>query len=181
LLLGATLPVDAAQTGRLLQVSARSLTHVLAADPLAADTLRPAERAFLSKALESSRQQVRLAEIGVSQATNAQVRSHAQQRVADYRTLNGVLDALIRRRGGIAGAPVGETSETYKALLGKAGADFDREFVRTAADATNDVLTAFEQIASESKDEDVRELAAAQLPMLRAHRSEIIELQKAVY
>lgn len=180
ILLGATVAVEAA--GRVRQASARSLTRGFAAEPMAtADTLRPAERSFLSKAVETSRQQVRLAAIGVSQASSSDVRSHAQQLVSDYRSLTDSLQALIRRKGGIGGAPVGGSSETYQKVVGKAGPDFDREFIRAVGQATNEMLSLFEQVASDSMDADVRELAAAELPVLRAHRSRTVELEKAVY
>jgi predicted outer membrane protein len=170
-------PVDAATT-RVRQVSARSVIQGFAVDPLATDTLRPADRAFLAKAAEAVKQQMRLGAVGVGQAADTRVRSHAQQLVTDYRVLNDTLEALIRRKGGIAGAPVGITSENYQKLGEKAGLSFDREFVRTAGQGTDAALALFEQIVSETKDTDARELAAAQLPVLRAHRSTIKELRK---
>ena len=181
LLFGATLSLEAAAPWRVRHVSARNLTNGFAVDPLATnDALRPAERSFLTKAVESSRQQMRLAEVGVSQAANSDVRSHAQQLVADYRAMNDALEALIRRKGGIAGAPVGGTSETYQKLVDKAGDTFDREFVRTVGQTTEEMLTLFEQVVSDTRDPDVRELAAAQLPIIRAHKSAVTELKKTI-
>jgi putative membrane protein len=165
---------------RARQVSARNLTRGFTVEPLAANDLRPTERAFLAKALETTRQQMRLAEIGVSQATSSEVRSHAQQLAGDYRSLNESLEALTRRKGGIANAPVGGTSETYQKLVEKAGPNFDREFIQTVGRLTDEVLTLFEQVAADAKDADVREFAAAELPVLRAHRSEVTELQKTL-
>lgn len=170
-------PADAATT-RVRQVSARSVIPGVAGDSLATDPLRPADRTFLVSAAEAVRQQMRLGEVGVSQASDTRVRSHAQQLVTDYRALNDSLEALIRRKGGIAGAPAGSTSENYKKLGEKSGLTFDREFVRTAGQGTDAALALFEQIVSETKDTDARELAAAQLPILRAHRSAINELRK---
>ena len=170
--------VEAAAPGKVRNVSARSLIQGYAVDPLANEALRPADRAFLAKASETTRQQMKLAAVGVGQAGDTRVRSHAQQLVGDYRTLNEALDALIRRKGGVAGAPVGGTSETYQKLGEKTGLSFDREFVRTAGQATDAALALFEQIVSETKDTDARELAAAQLPVLRAHRSAITELRR---
>jgi putative membrane protein len=168
----------AAGSLRVRQVSARSFARGPAAEALAASELRPVDRAFLGRAAEIGRQQMRLAEVGSSHATSSDVRSHAQQLATDYRSLNESLDALIRRKGGMAGAPVGGTSETYQKLVTQSGANFDREFVRTVSRMTDNVLALFEQVASESKDADVREFAAAQLPMIRAHRTSATELQK---
>ena len=166
---------DAAPTRK---VSARSLVQGFAVDPLANEALRPADRAALAKAAETTRQQMRLGEVGVGRASDTRVRSHAQQLLTDYRSLNESLDALIRRKGGIAGAPVGNTSENYQQLGAKSGLSFDREFVRVAGEATDAALAVFEQMVSESKDTDAREFAAAQLPLLRAHRGTITELRK---
>jgi predicted outer membrane protein len=179
-LIGSTMAAEAASSLRVRQVSARNLTRGFTAEALAANDLRPVERAFLAKAVETSRQQMRLAEIGVSQATRSEVRSHAQQLATDYRSLNTALEALVRRKGATAGAPVGGPSETYQKLVAQAGANFDREFVRAVARLTDDVLALFEQVASDAKDTEIRELAAAQLPVLRAHRSEVTELQKTI-
>ena len=165
---------------RLRKVSAQSLSRGFVAEPLVGDALRPAERAFLAKAVESSRQHIRIAEAGVSQAANSDVRSHALQLVTDYRALNDALDALIRRKGGTAGAPVGDPAETHQKLVEKSGSAFDREFVRMVARMGDEMLAMFEQVVSESKDTDVRDLAAAQLPVLRAHRKTITELKKTI-
>lgn len=173
-----TIPAQTVDAAPTRKVSARSLVHGFAVDPLAAEALRPVDKSALAKAAEMTRQQMLLGEIGAGRASDSRVRSHAQQLQADYRSLNEALDALIRRKGGIAGAPVGSTSENYRQLSGKAGLSFDREFVRVAGEATDAALAVFEQMVSESKDTDAREFAAAQLPLLRAHRSTITELRK---
>lgn len=172
------LGANAAGPARVRHVTARNAMPAFAAEPLATGELRATERVFLVKATEASRQQMRLAEIGISQATHSDVRSHAQQLATDYRSMNESLSALMRRRGGIAGAPVGGSSETYQKLSEQPAANFDREFVRTAFKATNDMLALFEQVASDSRDPEVRDFAAAQLPVLRAHRTEVTQLQK---
>lgn len=175
-LIGATLGVAAPSPVR--QASARLLINKFAAEPMASDSLRISERAFLSKAGETIRQHMRLAEVGASQAESSEVRSHALQLASDYRALNETIEALIRRKGGLAGAPVGATSESYQKLQEKSGAEFDREFVRTAAVASNTVMTLFENAAADAKDADVRDFAASELPVLRAHRNAIADLKK---
>src|SRR5258706_8684383 len=106
--------------------------------------------------MESSRQQMRLADMGANQASSTEIRSYALQLMGDYRTLSDTLDALTRRKGGLAGAPVGGTSENYRQLGTKTGSDFDREFVRIASNLSDSVMTLFEQAANTAKDPDVR-------------------------
>lgn len=170
--------VQAAPGAGNRQPIARNLLHGFAAIPMGSDTLRPTERAFLTAAVETGRQQMRLAEIGASNADGSDVRSHALELASDYRILSDALSALIRRKGGIAGAPVGNPPENFQALMAKAGPEFDREFVKTSAKLTDDVMALFEQAAAEAKDSDIRELAAAQLPLLRGHRNRVTELKR---
>ena len=180
MVLGASGNAVAAARSQVRHVSARNLASGFVAEPVASSDLRPAERAFLNQAVETSRQQMRLAEVGASQADNSEVRSRAQQLAGDYKQIDEALEALLRRKGGIANAPVGGTSETYQKLVANAGANFDREFVRVAAQLNQSTLSLFEQAASDAKDPDVREFAAAQLPVLRAHRTAIMALKKTL-
>jgi putative membrane protein len=149
-------------------------------EPLATDALRPAEQVFVEKALASSGQQIRLADLGANQASSADVRAHASQLAADYRELSDTLQALVRRKGGVAGAPVGGSSENYQKLAARSGSDFDREFVRLASELSESVMNLFQQAANDAKDPEVRAFASAQLPMLRAHRNRSVELKQAV-
>src|SRR5207244_11346546 len=77
---------------------------------------------------------------------------------ADYRELSDSLEALIRRKGGLPGAPVGGPSENYQRLAEKSGSDFDREFVRTVAETSSRAMTLFEQAAMERSEEHTSEL-----------------------
>jgi putative membrane protein len=168
---------------RMRQVSARTFVRGYTADALAADAPRPAERAFLEKALELSRQHMHFAELGSSQASGSEVRSYAQQILSDHRALGESLDALIRRKGIALRPSVEENtaiSESYQRLAERAGADFDRQFVRAMSAQQEDLMTLFEQAAADSKDADIRALAAGQLPTLRAQRNAITELKKAL-
>jgi putative membrane protein len=156
---GTALPTPAAP-GKTRLAIARNLASAYVGELALGDTLRPEERAFLLKATETGLQQMRLA--------------------ADYRRISEALDAMVRRKGGIAGAPVGGTSEAYRKLLENPGAEFDREFVLAAAQLTETAITLFEQAAADAKDTDVREFAGAQLPVLRAHYNTIVALKRTV-
>jgi putative membrane protein len=166
-------------SGRVRHVVARSMIQGYVAQPLASDATRPAERSFLQKAIESGRLQLQLAELGASQATSTEVRSHAEQLKSDNRQLVDAVDAVMQRRGVGSLEPTGRpTEDAYMRLSKRASGEFDREFVRVMAEVHEQTINLFEHAAGEAKDADVRELAAAQLPMLRAHRNRITELKK---
>lgn len=163
---------------RVRQVAALSAVRGYFVEPLANDTVRPAEKAFLEKAHYSARLQARMAELGASQAGSSDVRSHAEQLKSDTRQLVDALTALTQKKGTESGPTGNAASDIYTQLSARTGNEFDREFVRVMAGLHEDTIQLFEQAAAESKDTDVRDLAAAQLPMLRAHLNKIIELKK---
>jgi putative membrane protein len=166
-------------SGLIRQAAVRSMMRGYVAEPLAADAARPAERSFLQKAIETSRLQLRLAELGASQATASEVRSHAEQLKSDNRQLVDAIDSVMQKRGVGTLEPTGRpTEDAYVKLANRTSGEFDREFVRLMAEVHENTINMFEQAASEAKDADVRDLAAAQLPMLRAHRNRITELKR---
>jgi putative membrane protein len=137
------------------------------------------DREFVAASLRHSRLQARLAAMGVMRAASSDVRSLAQQLETDFRSLSDSLDAIWRRTGSAADpATDGATEPPDRLLADKSGAAFDREFVRVVTQNNTRLLTAFEQAASSAKDPGVRELAAKQLPVLRAHRTTLTELNK---
>lgn len=158
---------------------ALSLVFVATSTLVAAEDLRPLERDFLEKASASSQQQMLLAQVGSDHAGSSDIRSHAVQLATDYKSLNNALETLIRRKGGLADAPVGGSSETYRELSAKTGSDFDRRFVQLTADLSETMMRLFEQASNTAKDPDVQEFANAQIPILREHRNRILELKKA--
>lgn len=162
--------------------AARNLLAGYAIDPVAGvDSLRPAEQLFLERATVASRLQIRLAELGSGQANGTDVRNHAEQVKGDNRQLVDSLSAMLHRKSSSA-RPVVEApgyTEAYALLAAKSGADFDREFIRVMGDLHEATINLFEQAVAETKDADIKELAAAQLPMLRAHKNRIVELKQA--
>lgn len=170
----------AAPPWRSRPVAANRLPASGAVDRLAADELRAFDRAFLNRAAELGRQQMRLAELGLGNGTHADVRSFAMQLATDYRRIDSALDAVTRRKGGLADAPVGGTSETYARLVSRSGADFDREFVQAVDTLTEEVMKLYEQATASARDADVQDFASAQLTILREHRNRAIGLKRSL-
>lgn len=162
--------------------AARNLLAGYSVDPVAGvDSLRPAEQLFLERATVASRLQIRLAELGSGRADGTDVRNHADQVKGDNRRLVDSLTAMLQRKSSSA-RPLVEAvgaTEVYASLAAKSGADFDREFIRILGDLHEATTGLFEQAAADTKDADIKELAAAQLPMLRAHKNRIVELKQA--
>lgn len=178
-LLGAVATAEARLRPRLAAFA--SVVRGAEFDPLAAgDNLRTEERAFLRTAIEACRQEARLAQLGVAQATRSDVRTFAQELATDARQMADTLDTVARRKGVVLVPDNGATHPAYARLTEITGADFDREFVLTAAATTEDLVKLFDQSVSTAKDADIRDTAGSQLPTLRAHSNRIVELRKAL-
>jgi putative membrane protein len=182
-LLSVAAVASAAPRWRGQAVATNNLIRGFAAQPLAADTLRPLERSFLEKAAETSREEMQLARLALSQAANSDLRTFAQQLAVDQRSIGDALEGLRRKRGAVVDpAPAASevVSEASQKLATKTGAEFDREFVRLMSEARTATIALFEQAAADIKDPDVRELAAENLPTLRAHQNRLLELKAAL-
>lgn len=156
-----------------------SLVSLMLVEPVATTQLGAAERIFLEKAAELSRRQLELARLGVSQTTSSDIRSFAQQIASDHRQIGESIRALRQRRGVSAGAEKTAVAADSNPLFAqKSGAEFDREFVRVAAELQNDALRLFEEVMADAKDTEVRDLIGSYLPTLRDHQNRGTELKK---
>lgn len=144
------------------------------------DNVRPAERAFLEMAWVRLRQQRRLGELAVGNASSSAVRSHAQQLTGDMRRLGEGLEGLLRKKG-IALLATGESSSVAdQQIAEQSGTTFDRKLVQTLGGLHEATHSLFEHAAAELKDADLRDFAAAQLPILRGHRDRMVRIRAAM-
>jgi putative membrane protein len=148
--------------------------------PVAADGLRPVDRTFFDRAVGLSQQQMALAKLAVSHALRADVRTFAQQLAGDYRQIVDSVQNLRRRRGAATEEAVGPApvSEAYGKLSQVTGAEFDREFIITIETLRAETMTLFEEVISQTKDAEVRDLIGGYLPMLRDHQNQGTELKR---
>jgi putative membrane protein len=148
-------------------------------DPLAVDNLRSSERSFIRQATEMAREELRAAQLGVTQATDAAVRAFAQQIVSDNREISNSIDALARKKGVVLLASSDETTENYARLSKQAAADIDRENDRTMSDLQDETIKVYERALNDAKDTDVKDLAGSFLPKARDHQNKVRDLKKS--
>jgi putative membrane protein len=147
---------------------------------VSADNLPPAERTFLVQAVEAARREWRLAQFAAGRATSSDVRSFAQQLASDDRQITDALEGLMQRKSATGLMPPDVAPGEFDGLARKAGADFDRELMVQLGASHEKLLKLFEQVLSDAKDADVRDLAGTYLPMVRAHLNRARALQKTV-
>lgn len=144
------------------------------------DVLRPIEQTFLVEGIELSRHAAEVSRLAVSQGTSTDVRTIAQQLVADHAQIAGSLDALARRKA--VALPISPTSfsTNYRELATQPITAFDRAFILDMAASSEQSLRLCERALAGGKDADVRALAGSLLPVLRDHVNKFTELQKSL-
>lgn len=130
------------------------------------------DRRFVNKAADSGMSEVALAQLASERATNADVKSFAQQLVQDHTAVNSELTGIASQKSVKLDKEDGK-DRFYKRLSNKSGAEFDQEFVAHMVDEHEDAVKLFEKASQDAKDADVRSFAAKHVDHLRTH------LQKA--
>jgi putative membrane protein len=110
--------------------------------------------------------EVRMGHMGLEHVSSAGVKSLSQRLVDDHTKGNNELMGLAKRKG--VTLP-GEDNALPKALSGKTGAAFDKEFAQIALKDHTDDFKEFEKEASSESDPDVKAWASKTLPTLQAH------------
>lgn len=126
------------------------------------------DRRFVNKAADSGTSEVALAQLASERATNAEVKSFAQQLVQDHTQVNSELTALATQKSVKLDKEDGK-DRFYKRLSNKSGADFDQEFVEHMIDEHESAIKLFEKASTDAKDSDLRSFAAKHLEHLRHH------------
>src|SRR5579885_1837998 len=143
------------------------------------DSLTYGERRFIKKAVESSAQEVQLAQLAGDKPSNSAVRMYALHMLPEHEQLDSDLQNLAREKGVDI-----DTSKTqgheYKNLAKESGADFDKAFVKDMVSDHEDVVKLFERTANEAKDPDIRALANKYLPILLQHFDQAKNLRNSV-
>jgi putative membrane protein len=100
--------------------------------------------------------------------------------VRDQVKIDGALRAIFKSRG--ARIPV-ELDATNAALLDslneKQGAAFDQDFLTLLDRSLRDSVASFEAASRQCTDPELREFAAANLPMIRLHEARVREVKAA--
>jgi putative membrane protein len=137
--------------------------------------LNTPDAAFAVTAAGSGMYEVTVSRLAVTRAVDPRVKAYAQMLVDHHSMSNRELMSLLSAKGGMAPPSAIPPDKQAKAsqLSSRAGADFDREYIRMVGieDHTTDIAL-FERESRAGNDPDLRAWAAKTLPVLQAHLSE---------
>ena len=133
-----------------------------------AQNLNAQDQKFIQDAAKGGMMEVQMGRLGMEKGQSEAVKNLSRRLIDDHSKGNHELEALAKRKG--VSLPPDDARMVYSMpLASKTGADFDREFARTAVEDHEKDIAAFEKEASSGSDPDVRNWARQTLPTLRAH------------
>ena len=142
------------------------------APPQASDKVHANDWAWMEKAARAGVAEVQAGQIAAGKASNAQVRTFAEQMVTDHGKANAELKEIASKKG--ITLPE-QPDNNHKQLIGKlqkltAGSRFDEEYVTRAGviDHT-DAVKHFKNGAKNLRDPEIKAFAEKTLPTIEGH------------
>jgi putative membrane protein len=153
----------------------------LALTAFAGADLDRADKEFIKDTYENGLAEVKFAEMAGAKGTTDDVKKFATTMATDHGKLNTELKSLAdTKKVEVAKDLTVVGKAKVKMLDMKAGADFDKAFAEGMVDSHKKSVKAFEKVANEAKDADVKALATKTLPTLKHHLTMAEELQAKV-
>ncbi len=148
--------------------STASTTNASATDNKG-EKLSMGDKHFITKTADDGQAEVQLAQLAADKATSSDVRSFAQKLVTDHTAVNQELATLAANKGVTLDNKGDKKDHTYNSLSKKSGMEFDRDFVDHMVSEHEKEIKAFNKVAKDAKDEDVRAFASKHVADLQNH------------
>lgn len=143
------------------------------------DTLVEKDVKFVKTAASDGMGELKVAELGVKKAENADVKAFAEMLVKDHTANNMELKALAEKKGVDVSSIVEEKIvNKVKDLEKQSGPGFDEAFLKFMEKDHKDCIDKFEDGQKNVRDGDVKAYIDKTLPVLRAHHDKVKALMK---
>lgn len=134
---------------------------------------------FLVNAAEINMEEIQLGKLAQQKGTTAEVKELAKKMEDSHRKSQGELTTLAQSKGiTIPSSPTEDAREAFTELSKKDGNDFDKAYANRMVNGHEDAIETFEKASEDCEDEDIKDWAAATLPVLRKHLEQAKDCQK---
>jgi putative membrane protein len=128
------------------------------------------DKDFLTDAAMGGLYEVKLGQIVVKQAGSDDVKRFAQRMIDDHTKVNQKLGELAQKEGVVLPQELDKKhQDALDKLAREAGAKLDRAYIDGAITEHKDDVKAFQHEAKDGKNPDIKQFAAANLPVLEEH------------
>jgi putative membrane protein len=143
------------------------------------DKVAKGDRKFIEEAAGGGMFEVQAGQLASTRAQSPDVKSYAGMLVDQHTKANDELTQLANAKGvELPAAPPRAMRREIEQLGRKSGADFDKEFIKTAVKDHKKDIKDFEKASKDLKDPEVKAWATKTLPVLKEHLAQAEKLQK---
>lgn len=134
------------------------------------DTLNAADVKFVKTESAAGMSEVKIAELAVTKADRAEVKSFAEMLVTDHTAVNTQLAALATQKGIEVSSVLSPAhAATVQKLEKLTGAEFDKEFLSVIITDHKKCISNYEAASKDAKDNDLRIWVDKTIPALKSH------------
>jgi putative membrane protein len=136
-------------------------------------------KAFLKMAAQSGAAEIAHARVALTMASNPDIQAFAKELIADHQAVGEKIAGLAKTRKLTldTGLTAKQMSESKRlTTLNDNNREFDREYLALTIKEHEKSIKAFKKQAKKGTDSEVRALAKATLPKLKAHRDQAATL-----
>lgn len=147
---------------------------------MAQGTVDDKTNTFMNDAAMGGMAEVQLGKLAQENGMNPRVKNFGEMMVRDHSAANDDLKAIARQKNVTLPDNLGKHQDHYNDLSKKKGADFDKAYMKMMVDDHQDDIKAFEKIAENGTDPDVKTFASQKLPTLRKHLDSAKAINKSL-
>jgi putative membrane protein len=140
---------------------------------------------FVTSASSSNNLEIAAGALAQTKGQNEQVKHYGEHMVTDHTAAAAQMKTLADQKGWTVLAPTEFTTkhrQNLDILIAASGTDFDKKFAQIMVESHQEAVNLFEAGGADRgvPDGDLRAMAAAKLPTLKAHLQDAINLKAAV-
>jgi putative membrane protein len=133
---------------------------------------------FVVETVKQNLDQIALCDLAMQRAAHNEIKELAKSLSDHHTKANNELARLAQQKNITIPVTTDVQNDEYKSLGDKSGNDFDKAYYDKVVSMHKTAIERYEKVAQDSKDADIRNFAASQLPDLRAHLDRAMNDQK---
>lgn len=148
----------------------------------AADGLARSDKSFLTNAAESGNAEVKASQLALQKSSDPDVKTFAQKMIDDHTKVGDDLKALATSKNVTVPDDPSVAQKAKILVLSKLdGHTFDKQYAgMIGVSAHKDAVSLFKKSAANTKDADIKQFAATNLPALQDHLQMAMQLKSTV-
>jgi putative membrane protein len=148
---------------------------------MSAQTVSKKDEKFAKCAAKDGMLEVKLGQLAMANASNADVKKHAAMMVEDHTKANEELKTVAAKKNIALPTTLTEKQQKkYDKMAKLQGKDFDKHYSKCMVKDHKKAVCLFKKESKKGKDSDLKSWAAAKLPTLKQHKEMWEETCKAV-